>query len=303
MEKIHQHIEKLLAQHDYVVVPNLGGFVVQTQSAMLLSDRIIPPTATVGFNPLMHHSDGLLAIEIARTEKISYRAALEIIEIEIEKIKSSLKNSEKIEFGNLGFFIMNIDGIINFTPKISVDFLPSNFGLSDIYYTETNNKKVEKSKTITLTLPSNKAFKYAAAGILIFGLLFISPKVNDMRSVNQADFSSLLPIDLPQNDLVNDSLLDSIEINNDTLISKTIQINDSAKFHVVVASLPTQLSADNYCKVLEKENFVHAHVLPPAKIYRVAIQSFSNRETAIEFMEKLRLSDAQFETAWVLCNN
>jgi len=34
--KINQHIEKLLAYHDYVVVPGLGGFVVQMQSASIL---------------------------------------------------------------------------------------------------------------------------------------------------------------------------------------------------------------------------------------------------------------------------
>ena len=47
VEKFFQHIEKLLAQHDYVVVPNLGGFVVQLQSAQLLSDQITPPVAIV----------------------------------------------------------------------------------------------------------------------------------------------------------------------------------------------------------------------------------------------------------------
>jgi CCDC81-like prokaryotic HU domain 1 len=90
VEKIYQHIEKLLAQHDYVVVPNLGGFVVQTQSAMFFSDHITPPQSSIGFNPLMHHSDGLLAIEIARTEGISYRAAIEAIDSEIDIIKKRL---------------------------------------------------------------------------------------------------------------------------------------------------------------------------------------------------------------------
>ena len=299
MEKIYQHIEKLLAQHDYVVVPNLGGFVVQTQSAVLFPNHITPPLAIVGFNPLMHHSDGLLALEIARTEGISYRAALETIETEVEKIKSTLKNSKKFEFGNLGFLKINEDSSLLFSPKLNTDFLPINIGISEIYYTEIVNKKIKEPKKITFTLPSSQSFKYAAAGIIVFGLLFISPKVNDMRHANQADFSSLIPIELPKNDLVIDSIANTV----DSLASNNLQLNDTAKFHVVVASLPTQLSADKYCKELEKEKFVHAHVLPPAKIFRVAIQSFSKRETAIEFMEKLRLSDTQFKTAWVLCNN
>lgn len=296
---MYQHIEKLLAQHDYVVVPNLGGFALQTQSAELFPDRITPPLATVCFNPLMHHSDGLLALEIARTEGISYRAALEIIELEVEKIKTSLRRLKKFEFGNLGFLELSDDGNTLFLPKSSNDFIPINIGISDIYYSEITHKKKKDTKKITLTLPSSQTFKYAAAGFLLFGLLFISPKVNDMRQASQADFSSLLPIEMPQNHFI----LDSIETKTDSLTLSEMQFNDSSKFHVVVASLPTQLSADNYCKVLLSKNFAHAHVLAPAKTYRVAIQSFSNRELAIEFMENLRLSDTQFETAWVLCKN
>ena len=83
MENLSQHIEKLLAQHDYVVVPELGGFVVQKQSAEILEDKILAPCATIGFNPLMLHGDGLLAIEISRSRKLSYRQAMEFVQKEV----------------------------------------------------------------------------------------------------------------------------------------------------------------------------------------------------------------------------
>ena len=299
MEKIYQHIEKLLAQHDYVVVPNLGGFVVQTQSAMFFSDHITPPQSSIGFNPLMHHSDGLLAIEIARTEGISYRAAIEAIDSEIDIIKKKLHNSKNVEFGNLGFLETNESGSILFTPKQKADFLPINFGISDIYVSEIIKNKNKEVRRITFTLPSTQIFKYAAAGVLIFGLLFVTPSVNDMRRTNQADFSSLIPLQIPQITVSQDSLLKD----SNTISSEQTIINDTCNFHVIVASLPTQASADKFCKSLEENHFEQAHVLPPSKKYRVAIQSFSNREKAIEYMENLRLSDNQFETAWVLCEN
>ena len=302
MEKIYQHIEKLLAQHDYVVVPNLGGFVVQTQSAILFSDRITPPQSTIGFNALMHHSDGLLAIEIARTEGISYRAAIEIINSEIETIKKKLSDSKIVEFGNLGFFNTNESGIITFLPKNNADYLPLNFGISDIYRSEIISQKNKEVRKITFTLPSTQVFKYAAAGVLIFGLLFVSPSVNDMRRTNQADFSSLIPLQIPQTSLIQDSVLSVID-SSTVSSSEEIIIGDTCKFHVIVASLLTQNAAEKYCKLLEENHFVQAHVLPPSKTYRVAIQSFSNREKAIKYMEELRLSDNQFETAWVFCEN
>jgi len=299
VEKIYQHIEKLLAQHDYVVVPNLGGFVVQKQSAILFPDRITPPQSTIGFNPLMHHSDGLLAIEIARTEGISYRAAIEVINNEIELVRKKLNNSEYFEFGNLGFLNSNESGNILFYPKQKADFLPNNFGISDIYTSKIINQKNKEVRKITFTLPSTQIFKYAAAGALIFGLLFVSPNINDMRRTNKADFSSLIPLQLPQTTINQDSV---VIISTTNSLEETI-INDSCNFHVIVASLPTQTSADKYCKLLEENNFLQAHVMAPSKIFRVAIQSFSNREKAIEYMENLRLSDEQFETAWVMCDN
>jgi len=298
VEKIYQHIEKLLAQHDYVVVPNLGGFVVQTQSAIILHDRITPPKSTVGFNPLMHHSDGLLAIEIAKTEGISYRLSIEKIEQEIEKIKEVLKNQKSVKFGHLGHLYINNDGNVLYSPNLNADFLPANFGISDIYYTQLDTRRKEEPNRITFRLPSSQTFKYAAAGMLVFGLLFISPKVNDLRLSNQADFSTLIPV-LTDNNIV----ADSINHNKDSAISMNLSSTDSAKFHVIVASLPTLQIAEKYCKTLQDESFIEAHILAPSKIYRVAIQSFSNRQAAIEYMEKLRLSDSQFETAWVLCNN
>ena len=77
---------------------------------------------------------------------------------------------------------------------------------------------------------------------------------------------------------------------------------EQQNFHVVVASLPNQSSADKFCKELVDADFTAAHVLPPTKIYRIAIQSFSDRDKAIQFMENLRKTDRRFETAWVLCN-
>lgn len=84
MAKINQHIEKLLAYHDYVVVPGLGGFVVQHQSAKITAGHISAPTATVGFNSLMQHADGLLAIEVARAELPTGRQ-LKLLSLVIQK--------------------------------------------------------------------------------------------------------------------------------------------------------------------------------------------------------------------------
>lgn len=299
MEKFSQHIEKLLAQHDYVVVPNLGGFVVQIKSAELLSDRITPPLATVGFNQLMHHADGLLAIEIARSEQISYRSAMEYIDKQVENIKIKLDSKNDIQVGKLGILKLDNSGNIIFAPEVKADFLPQNFGLSDLYISTKAQIQEEKSGKIIITLPTFRSYKYIAAAMLIFGLFFVAPRVSDVR---QSDYANLAPV------IYHDSTVKNIPSQAAIPETKTETPSGKAvpeviqKYHVVVASLPSQKSADKFCNELIEKKFTKAHVLPPIKTYRVAIQSFSDKDDAIEFMENLRNSKTGFDTAWVLCN-
>ena len=297
VEKFCHHIEKLLAQHDYVVVPGLGGFVVQVQSAELLTDSITPPLSTIGFNPLMHHADGLLAIEIARSEKISYRKAMEYIESEVESLKSNLHTSGTISFGNLGTFYQHEPGNLFFSPEVTVGFLPQNFELTRLYYSQQNKQLKDEKPRIILTLPSTRIFKYASVACLIAGLFFISPRLSDMRQPDSANIATSAFYNFTQKTITAQKMEEKASE------TKVIVTDEQANYHVIVASLPTQKSADDFCKELTTNDFPLAHVLPPSKTYRVAIRSFSDRDEAIQFMENLRKSDSRFETAWVYCND
>lgn len=303
MENICKHIEKLLAQHDYVVVPNFGGFVVQNQSAVIMPNCIIAPKDTIGFNPLMHHSDGLLAIEIAKTESISYRMAMEMIDRAVENVNLKLQNAGSVQFGNLGTFQQSASGNTHFQPSGSVDFLPQNFGLGDVRVSARIVRRAEERRKVSFTLPSSNVYKYAAAAMLVFGLLCVSPDVNDVRRSNGADFSSFAFIKDSNAHFEKKAVAVVVKdtVTKDTVV-KAQEVEAMSKFHVIVASLPTKESADSYCKELAREEFKKANVVSSTRNYRVAVQSFATRESAVTFMENLRKTDSRFETAWVLCN-
>jgi len=301
MAKINQHIEKLLAYHDYVVVPGLGGFVVQHQSARITAGHISAPIATVGFNSLMQHSDGLLAIEVARAEGITYRKAVEIIESEVKEFKHQLLQSTHFQLGNLGFFSLNENGSLHFVPCEKVDFLPLNIGINELFVSELERKIEKETKKISFVLPTAKTFRYAAAAVLLSAMLMISPQMNDVRRAETADLLSLSMLKPTIETPANSAPVLCPELTETKLPDGIVQNNDSNLYHVVVASLPTQLSADKLCESLKKENFECAHVLKPVKSYRVSIRSFAEKAEAIAFMENLRASDERFETAWVLC--
>ncbi len=311
VEKFCQHIEKLLAQHDYVVVPNLGGFVVQMQPAQLLPDRITPPQATLAFNPLMQHADGLLAIEIARTHKLSYRKAVEYIDKETENIKLKLQSAGTITLGNLGVINLGETGNLHFTPAAQASFLPQNFQMSDLFVLTKELRSVENKRKITITMPSAAMFKYAAAAMILFGLFAVTPKLSDTRTTNTASIITI-PMATKPKKVEQPTIVDTVKVIEDTAttadtkpIEKIIEKEtpkETLNFHVIVASSSTKEAAERYCKELIADKFREAQVLPPVKTYRVAIQSFSNKEEAIRYMEDLRLADSRFESAWVLCN-
>lgn len=306
-----------MAQHDYVVVPNLGGFMVQMQSARILSDRITPPHATVGFNTLMNHADGLLAIEISRTEQISYRKAVEYIDNKVENLKIRLESNGSIIIGNLGILQKDNQGSLTFNPIYKSSFLPQNLGLSDLYVTTKKAQVIKENRTVVLTMPSSKSIKYAAAAMLAFGLFFVSPRVSDMR---QADYANLASVSFVKStksikkQAVKIEPADSVETAS-VIIPKTTSpkvisptkvvtpnataTKDENNYHVIVASLPSQESAEKFCKELIKDHFAYAQVLPSSKMYRVAIQSFSDREKATDFIQSLRKVDGRFGAAWV----
>lgn len=301
MEKIFQHIERLLVHHDYVVVPGLGGFVVQKQTAQIYVDRICAPRSVVSFNPLMPHNDGLLAIEISRAEKMSYRKAVECVGDFVDELNDCMQHNDEVCFGRLGQLRKSDDGVVLFTPSGNQHFLPHNIGLKDLYKTQRKDETEVETRHLAIPLPSRNFMRYAAAAVLLIGLLTISPRLNDGMVAEQADLTSFLNLIAPEepieeavwlDDAINDAELE-IQPVAEPEIAEPIEL-----YHIVVASLSRD-AAERYCQQLVDENFATATIVE-GKLWRVAINSFANRDEAVRYMNQLRSSDPRFETAWVL---
>ena len=301
MEKIYLHIEKLLARNEYVVVPGLGGFVLQYEPASIVGNTLVAPRKVLAFNSLMCHSDGLLEIEISRSEQITYRKAQEMVITGVEKFRKELQVNKSVEFGKFGTCILNDDGGFTFYPGQDTGFIPANFGLKNIALTDVSVQAFTERKTVPKSISIRQFMRYAAVLTLFLGMLFVSEKVNRGNQQQSAAIVSLSKFQ-PARTIIPDTTKQRCAELKQTVVSATLtQNNDSDLYHVVVASLPTQKSADEYCKQLIEKSYDCAHVLKPVRTYRVAIRSFEDRDEAIAFMEELRKSDKQFESAWVLC--
>ena len=193
MEKLIRHIETLLRRHDYVIVPELGGFVLQRQSSVITDEGIEPPLTVVSYNPLMKTSDGLLAIELSRAEHISFREAVQLITAEVETAKVLLEKNKKLELGKLGFLSIDSGDKVTFRPSANAGFIPSNFGLETLHVAAIQKADEEEKRVIRLVIPSRrKITRYAAAAAVIAGLVFGAPKISE----TYRDFANLYPSSL-----------------------------------------------------------------------------------------------------------
>jgi len=300
MTNLFQHIENLLIKNDYVIVPNFGGFIVQQQSSKIQGDTIFPPLAVVGFNPLLQHSDGLLEMEIARTERISYRQAVEIIDDNVLKIKNLLNFGEKVNFGQIGEIIQNKD-IITFIPATDFRFLPSNFGYQKVDFHFLNKSTRKGERPVTLTLYPKMILRYAASIALIFGLLGIQPFLE--KKPQQASFVNIFNDVKPRPETKNIAVVvqnqNTAAEQMQTSVAKTQEI--AKNFHLIAGCFQSISSAEKYVNSLKNKNLdSEITIFNSTNLKRVCIGSFATSEEAKIALQNLKISYKGFENVWVM---
>lgn len=288
MEKLIPHIENLLIENDYVIIPGLGGFVIHQYSAKITSTGITPPFSALSFNARMNNNDGLLATEILRSENICYREANKQIETEVEKTKNELREGKKISIGRFGDLYLNEEQQMVFVSSKEHDFIPANFGLKTLPITKRSD---ENNRKLTLTLSSKNVFRYAAIILIFFGLFFTSPKIGNSEISNRAGIN-------------NPFALFATTVNAEEkpaeAAEQSIEQEADKKYHVVVACLSNVKSAQRYCKLLRAKYYDNVHILPTdTHTHRVVIESFSDKEIAALYLTEIKKSSEEFKNAWI----
>lgn len=113
---ISTYITALLEENETVIVPGFGAFVSVYKPAVIKENEIIPPGKEIRFLQQVKNNDGLLAMHIARSKKVSYDDSLKKIERAFSKIIYQLDKGEKVTFGELGEFSYNENREITFQP-------------------------------------------------------------------------------------------------------------------------------------------------------------------------------------------
>jgi len=139
-------VKSLLNNYNCVIVPGLGGFIAQQESAVIdpVSMVINPPAKHITFNAQLLLNDGLLATQVANYLKINYVDAIKIVEIEIINFHQSLKIRNLFQIDGLGIFTINNSDNLLFSPEKNANFLMNSFGLDSVKLNQPSNLKTSK---------------------------------------------------------------------------------------------------------------------------------------------------------------
>lgn len=124
------YIEDLLYQHDCVILPTIGGFIVNYSSAKLdvVEQEVHPPAKTVSFNAKLVTNDGLLAHHIAQKEHLTYKQAANRLEAQTRDIELTLLDKKVVYFPHIGKLYFNNESRLEFLPE-PTNFLRDAYGL------------------------------------------------------------------------------------------------------------------------------------------------------------------------------
>lgn len=298
MIEFYSFLEHLLYEHECVIIPQLGGFVVNAKDFTFNEQegKIYPKKKYVAFNEKLKTDDRLLSTEWAKNKAISLKeASLEIAELS-KRLKSELTSSGTVQLGVLGTFTLNQENRISFSPNPDFNADLSVFGLFPVGLGQIP-ARVEKKPVLipaitTEDLPeisstghqpvklTKSVYVYALLAFLIGGLaafFLTAPATNQSQS-------SLNPIKIEKKvDVAPVKTVAPAVV--DTLPVKTIEapvvepvntpeIKKEDVIYLVAASFQSLKQAEKGLKEFKSRGFDQAEIIlknEQTKFYRISL--------------------------------
>jgi len=131
---IANHISKLLHDHKCVIVPELGGFLVDIKPAHLdkSTQTYYPPSSKLAFNKNLVKSDGLLYNEIIQEQKVEYHIAERMVARFVSEAKQFLKFNKSYIIPKIGKVYLDNESNLQFIADTRINYRADSFGLQPI---------------------------------------------------------------------------------------------------------------------------------------------------------------------------
>ena len=162
MLRIVGHIEHLLSVHDCVIVPDFGGFVVQTLPVRYDAGmhRFEPMRKDIVFNETLQYNDGLLIEAYMQAEKTDYRTARQLMHEDVALLRAGLQRDSVLKMENIGSFSMGEEGQLIFQADEAGWLNAPMLGLEDFTFEPLSEQMPE-----AMALPEKKKAAIGVRGI------------------------------------------------------------------------------------------------------------------------------------------
>lgn len=189
-QQIVRGIGSLLHQHDYLVLPDFGGFVLKSGPAHLSSSglQLHPPFKTLSFNSRLRQNDSILATWLQEQLNCSPHEALGHLRDFSAYCHALLQSRRRLNLEGIGFFFLDFEGNIGFEPQADVNFLTDSFGFGPVHLTplqpihEVKEPKLFEDRAIVMPatatqvrrrIPMRRVVIPALGAMALFGLLLM----------------------------------------------------------------------------------------------------------------------------------
>lgn len=331
-----QAIESLLLEHDCVIIPNFGGFVINVQDFKFDEKEAIihPRKKSIAFNERLKSDDGILAMHIVKQHVISQKKAFESVAAFGKEMKDGLKNNQPLAFGNLGTFSLTEESKIVFEPNQTFNYDLDQFGL---YSVSTGARKkpvlveapVEKSLEDLPTQTkeeveevqqprkiTSKFYAYILLAFIVGGMgAYILTEPNSkfvnssfspltIRIKKEQKQEKILPISkaIATSKTANLVVPEEVKSGNEeikpVIVPKNIEVSDH--IFLVAASFKTIEKAELGKSELIRKGFQEATILPKLAnetYYRISLGSAKNMDLA--YAEAANLKKEKKIDIWV----
>jgi hypothetical protein len=334
MLRLVSHIEHLLRIHDCVIVPQLGGFVLQVVPAVYVEEEHLfrPMHKEVVFNAKLKHNDGLLSERYMEAYKVTFQRACRMLEEDVAVIRELLLKGVSVSLGNVGSLSTGKEGQTVFHTGDARAFSIDSYGLSpfqlktwqtlQLEYVSPNTIKEVKN---TFYIPVNRnilrAVAASAAAIALF--LMVSTPVKEVsQSGYTASFvpaiTSTKVVSAPPSTGLSPETALSASSSRAVLLTPsttpsatpsrtiTLPVNKpsavqeaSNMFYVVIASVGSRQQANDFISYnIDFSVMKNANILEGDGKIRIYADKFADRNMADACLAKIR-QNPQFYDAWL----
>ncbi|MDD2256674.1 MAG: hypothetical protein PHI57_06125, partial [Bacteroidales bacterium] len=330
-----KQLERLMTEHDCIVVPGLGGFVQNGEPAQLIIEKetFIPRGKSIGFNARLTFNDGTLVQSYQESYKLDFDEAMGRIKQAVSTVQDRLGTGMIVSFGNIGTLQKGETGTLQFRSENRTCFASQSYGLARFSYPALAHRRmteVTEANRVTkqATLSSDREYIHvrikrssfyhsvvAAAACLL--MLFISKPASELNTYETQE-AFLLHGYLSTEDEITSSVMEvatpiveSAEIIpseiaeapiNEEVVPVQATIENTApikQYLVIISSFPNRASAEKWIENHAQGMYEQAAIVEGSGRARVYIHQNTDKSSATEYLETLKVTHPEHSDAWI----